>query len=103
MIAAALAAAVPMVVAYPAHVRSFWAIGKRAKTDPISVIAHFIEATKSQLRQLPTPPHTPISSSAGARSWNDRSGKPSAHATSPCLKKRYRQKRQILEVVLKVL
>jgi transposase len=46
----------PVVVVNPAQVRAFAvALGKRAKTDPIdaAVIAHFGEATKPQLRQLP--------------------------------------------------
>jgi transposase len=41
---------------YPAQVRAFaQALGKRAKTDPIdsAVIAHFAEATKPKLRQMP--------------------------------------------------
>jgi len=55
--AAALAgAALPLAIVNPAQVRHFArAIGKRAKTDPIdaAVIAHFIEATKPNLRPLP--------------------------------------------------
>jgi transposase len=55
--AAALAAAeLPVVVVNPAQVRAFAkALGQRAKTDPIdaSVIAHFAEATKPQVRLLP--------------------------------------------------
>jgi transposase len=49
-------AGLPVVVVNPAQVRAFaQALGKRAKTDPIdaAVIAHFAEATKPQLRQLP--------------------------------------------------
>ena len=45
-----------MVVVNPAQVRAFaQALGKRAKTDPIdaAVIAHFAEATKPKLRQMP--------------------------------------------------
>jgi len=57
VVAAALAGAgLPVVVVNPAQVRAFAvALGKRAKTDPIdaAVIAHFAEATKPQLRQLP--------------------------------------------------
>jgi len=57
VVAAGLAGAVlPVVVVNPAQVRAFaQALGKRAKTDPIdaAVIAHFAEATKPQLRQLP--------------------------------------------------
>jgi transposase len=57
VVAAALAGAgLPVVVVNPAQVRAFAvALGKRAKTDPIdaAVIAHFGEATKPQLRQLP--------------------------------------------------
>jgi transposase len=56
-VAAGLAGAgLPVVVVNPAQVRAFaQALGKRAKTDPIdaAVIAHFAEATKPQLRQLP--------------------------------------------------
>ncbi|QDM16022.1 IS110 family transposase [Tardiphaga sp. vice352] len=49
-------ASLPVVIVNPAQVRFFAnAVGKRAKTDPIDamVIAHFAEATKPQLRQLP--------------------------------------------------
>src|ERR1700745_1173109 len=49
-------AGLPVVVVNPAQVRAFaQALGKRAKTDPIdaAVIAHFAEATKPPLRQLP--------------------------------------------------
>jgi transposase len=50
------AAGLPVVVVNPAQVRAFArALGQRAKTDPIdaSVIAHFIEATRPQVRPLP--------------------------------------------------
>src|SRR4030088_2265820 len=57
VVAAGLAGAgLQMVMVNPAQVRAFaQALGKRAKTDPIdaAVIAHFAEATKPQLRQLP--------------------------------------------------
>ena len=57
VVAASLAAAgMPVVVVNPAQVRSFaQALGKRAKTDPIdaAIIAHFVEATKPQIRPLP--------------------------------------------------
>jgi transposase len=57
VVAASLAAAgLPVVVVNPAQVRSFaQALGKRAKTDPLDagVIAHFVEATKPQMRPLP--------------------------------------------------
>ena len=57
VVAASLSAAgLPVVVVNPAQVRAFAnALGKRAKTDPIdaAVIAHFIEATKPQVRALP--------------------------------------------------
>jgi transposase len=57
VVAAGLAGAgLPVVVVNPAQVRAFaQALGKRAKTDPIdaAVIAHFVEATRPQLRQLP--------------------------------------------------
>ena len=49
-------AGLPVVVVNPAQVRAFaMALGKRAKTDPIdaAVIAHFAEATKPELRQMP--------------------------------------------------
>jgi transposase len=56
--AAALAAAgLPVVVVNPAQIRAFAkAIGQRAKTDPIdaAVIAHFTEATKPDIRPLPS-------------------------------------------------
>jgi len=55
--AASLAAAgLPAVVANPAQVRSFaQALGKRAKTGPAgaTVIAHFAEAAKPEIRPLP--------------------------------------------------
>jgi transposase len=55
--AAALASAgLPVVIVNPAQVRAFAkALGQRAKTDPIdaAVIAHFVEATKPELRALP--------------------------------------------------
>ena len=57
VVAAGLAGVnLPVVVVNPAQVRAFAnALGKRAKTDPIdaAVIAHFAEATKPQVRQLP--------------------------------------------------
>jgi transposase len=57
VVAAALGAAgLPVVVVNPAQVRSFaQALGKRAKTDPIDagVIAHFVEATRPEIRPLP--------------------------------------------------
>jgi transposase len=57
VVAASLAAAsLPVVVVNPAQVRAFaQALGKRAKTDPIdaAVIAHFVDATKPELRPLP--------------------------------------------------
>jgi transposase len=58
VVAAGLAGAgLPVVVVVnPAQVRAFaQALGKRAKTDPIdaAVIAHFAEATRPRLRQLP--------------------------------------------------
>jgi transposase len=57
VVAAGLAGAgLPVVVVNPAQVRAFAnALNKRAKTDPIdaAVIAHFAEATKPKLRQLP--------------------------------------------------
>ena len=57
VVAASLAAAgLAIVVVNPAQVRSFaQALGKRAKTDPLDagVIAHFLEATKPQIRPLP--------------------------------------------------
>jgi transposase len=57
VVAASLAAAgLPIVVVNPAQVRSFaQALGKRAKSDPIdaAIIAHFVEATRPQIRPLP--------------------------------------------------
>lgn len=57
VVAAGLAGAgLPVVVVNPAQVRSFaQALGQRAKTDPIDamVIAHFVEATRPQLRPMP--------------------------------------------------
>jgi len=57
VVAAGLAGVnLPLVVVNPAQVRAFAnALGKRAKTDPIdaAVIAHFAEAAKPQVRQLP--------------------------------------------------
>ncbi len=57
VVAVSLAAAgLPVVVVNPAQVRDFAkALGKRAKTDPIDaqVIAHFVEATKPEIRPLP--------------------------------------------------
>ncbi|MBV9113306.1 MAG: IS110 family transposase [Hyphomicrobiales bacterium] len=57
IVAAGLAGAgLPVLVVNPAQVRAFaQALGKRAKTDPIdaAVIAHFVEATKPQLRPFP--------------------------------------------------
>jgi transposase len=51
-----IAAGLPVVVVNPAQVRAFaYALGKRAKTDPIdaAVIARFVEATRPELRPLP--------------------------------------------------
>lgn len=57
VVAASLSAAgLPVVVVNPAHVRAFAkALGKRAKTDPIdaAVIAHFVEATRPDVRPMP--------------------------------------------------
>jgi transposase len=57
VVAAALSAVgLPVVVINPAQVRAFAnAIGQRAKTDPIdaAVIAHFVEATKPDIRPMP--------------------------------------------------
>src|ERR1700730_14914343 len=57
VVAAGLAGAgLPVVVVNPAQVRAFaQVLGKRAKTDLIdaAVIAHFAEATKPELRQMP--------------------------------------------------
>lgn len=56
VVAAALAdAGLPVLVVNPAQVRAFAnALGQRAKTDPIdaAVIAHFIAATKPEIRPL---------------------------------------------------
>jgi transposase len=57
VVAASLAAAgLAVVVVNPAQVRAFAkALGQRAKTDPIDagLIAHFLQATKPQIRPLP--------------------------------------------------
>jgi transposase len=57
VVAATLGAAgLPLVVVNPAQVRAFaQALGRRAKTDPIDagVIAHFVAATKPEVRPLP--------------------------------------------------
>lgn len=57
VVAASLGAAgLPLVVVNPAQVRAFaQALGRRAKTDAIdaAVIAHFVEATRPQIRPLP--------------------------------------------------
>ena len=57
VVAASLAAAgLAVVVVNPAQIRAFaQALGRRAKSDPIDagVIAHFVEATKPQIRPLP--------------------------------------------------
>lgn len=56
VVASLVAAGLPVVVVNPAQVRAFAiALGQRAKTDPIDaqVIAHFAEATKPQVRELP--------------------------------------------------
>ena len=56
VVAAAVAGAgLPVVIVNPAQVRDFArALGQRAKTDPIDagVIAHFIEATRPEVRPL---------------------------------------------------
>jgi transposase len=57
VVAATLAGAgLAVVVVNPAQVRAFaQALGRRAKTDPIDaeLIAHFVEATKPEVRPLP--------------------------------------------------
>jgi transposase len=57
VVAASLGAAgLPVAVVNPAQVRAFAkALGRRAKTDPIdaAVIAHFVEATRPEVRALP--------------------------------------------------
>jgi transposase len=57
VVAALAGAGLPVVVVNPAQVRAFaTALGKRAKTDPIdaAVIARFVEATRPQVRPLPS-------------------------------------------------
>ena len=58
VVAAGLSGAgLPVIVVNPAQVRAFaTALGKRAKTDPIdaAVIARFVEATRPQVRPLPS-------------------------------------------------
>lgn len=50
-------AGLPVIVVNPAQIRAFaHALGKRAKTDPIdaAVIARFVEATRPEVRPLPS-------------------------------------------------
>jgi len=58
VVAAGLAGAgLPVIVVNPAQIRAFAnALGKRAKTDPIdaAVIARFVEATRPEVRPLPS-------------------------------------------------
>jgi transposase len=58
VVAAGLAGAgLPVIVVNPAQIRAFaHALGKRAKTDPIdaAVIARFVEATRPEVRPLPS-------------------------------------------------
>ena len=57
VVASLLAEGLPVIVVNPAQVRHFAnALGKRAKTDPIdaAVIARFVEATKPEIRSLPS-------------------------------------------------
>ena len=57
VIASLVAVGLPVIRANPAQVRAFAnALGKRAKTDPIdaAVIARFAEATKPEIRSLPS-------------------------------------------------
>ena len=105
VVAAGLAGAgLPVVVVNPAQVRAFaQALGKRAKTDPIdaAVIAHFAEATKPQLRQLPDATtrllaelvarRRQIVEMIGAESQRAR------HITAPRLKKGLARLRKALE------
>lgn len=57
VVAASLGATgLPVVVVNPAQVRAFaTALGRRAKTDPLdaAVIAHFVAATRPEIRPLP--------------------------------------------------
>lgn len=72
VVAASLSAAgLPVVVVNPAQVRAFAnALGKRAKTDVIDahVIAHFIEATKPEVRALPDEATRQLGDLVGRRS-----------------------------------
>jgi len=57
VIASFVAVGLPVLRVNPAQVRAFAnALGKRAKTDPIdaAVIARFVEATKPEIRPLPS-------------------------------------------------
>ena len=57
VVASLVAEGLPVIVVNPAQVRHFAnALGKRAKTDPIdaAVIARFVEATKPEIRSLPS-------------------------------------------------
>jgi transposase len=70
VVAALAAAGLPVVVVNPAQVRSFaQALGKRAKTDLIdaAVIAHFVEATKPEIRPLPDEETQALSDLVGRR------------------------------------
>jgi transposase len=57
VVASLAAEGLPVIRVNPAQVRAFAnALGKRAKTDPIdaAVIARFVEATKPEIRSLPS-------------------------------------------------
>lgn len=57
VVASLMAESLPVIVVNPAQVRHFAnALGKRAKTDPLdaAVIARFVEATKPEIRSLPS-------------------------------------------------
>jgi len=71
VVASLSAAGLPVVVVNPAQVRAFAnALGKRAKTDPIdaAVIAHFVEATKPEVRRLPDEATRQLGDLVGRRS-----------------------------------
>jgi transposase len=56
VVASLSSAGLPVAIVNPAQVRNFAkALGKHSKTDPIdaAVIAHFVEATKPEIRVLP--------------------------------------------------
>ncbi len=105
VVAAGLAGAgLPVVVVNPAQVRAFaQALGRRAKTDPIdaAVIAHFAEATKPQVRQLPDETTQMLAELVGRRrqivEMIGAESQRARHITVPRLKKGIARLRKALE------